>query len=62
MDKIFHGDIDIDGSVYHSSNRVKRNHGGIIIYTKNNFSSTKVLKFSNSKFEMVGVLLDKSDT
>ena len=43
--KVFHGEIDIDGSVYHRSDRVNRTNGSVIIYTKNNLSSTKVLEF-----------------
>ena len=59
---ILDGEIEIDGFVCHRSDRVDRSHGGVIIYVKSNISSTRVLEFSNSKCEAVGVLLEKCDT
>ena len=54
---ILDGEIEIDGFICHRSDRIERSHGGVITYVKNSISSTRVLEFSNSKCEVVGVLL-----
>ena len=59
---ILDGEIEIDGFICHRSDRIERSHGGVITYIKNNISSTRVLEFSNSKCEVVGVLLEKCNT
>ena len=60
--EILDGEIEIEGFISHRCDRTNRTHGGVITYVRSSISSTKVLEFSNSKCEVVGVLLEKCET
>ena len=56
-DEINNAEIEINGYDSHRCDRSHKSHGGVIIYTKNEYKTIKVLEKSENQCEIIGVII-----